>query len=241
LLDEAGANTSNVEVDGRRHTAPQELARMLDEKLAVEQNSLIASASNTTSEASSAPETKKFTSKAPNHLDQNTLSDNAVSQAPAKSAWIKDDAVKGKRAATTSISLREIQDAEARKQQSLRVTERENERTRASITSEVKEDAQSFTTSWGLPTSQAGARSNQAKDVPAPAMIIQPSAVSAVWTATPKNVVKKSMKEIQEEEEKRKRQAARDNLVTVTPKRAYAESSSKACSISSFWERFLSH
>ena len=243
-MDEASANSFNAEVDGR-HTAPQELAQLLVEKLAVEQ-SRTASTSNTTSEASSASERVTFSKPLSRPLDQNTLSDDSVAQAPAKCAWTKDDSVKGKRATTISISLREIQEAEARKQQNFKVTEREKERTRASTTSEVKEDVQSFTTSWGLPTSQAGARSNMyfsAKDVPAPsAASIQPSPVSAVWTTTAKlPVIKKSMKEIQEEEEKRKRQAARDNSATVTPKRAYAESSSKACSISPLCQVFLSH
>ena len=242
-MDEASANSFNAEVDGR-HTAPQEeLTQLLVEKLAVEQDSRTASTSNTTSEASSGSERVKPLSKP---LDQNTSSDDSVAQAPAKCAWTKDDAVKGKGATTTSISLREIQEAEAKKQQSFKFTEREKERTRASTTTEVKEDVQSFTTSWGLPTSQAGARSNMyfsAKDVPAPsAASIQPLPVSAVWTTTAKlPVIKKSMKEIQEEEEKRKRQAARDNSVTVTPKRAYAESSSKACSISPLCQVFLSH
>lgn len=185
----------------------------------------------------------KFSTKAskpvPNPLlDQNALSDSLVAQTPAKSAWTKDDDLKGKRATTTtSISLRAIQEAEAKKQQSLKGTDREKEKTRAGITAEVKEDSQPFTTSWGLPTSQAGARSNTyppAKDMPAPsAPIIQASPASPVWTATAKTpVVKKSMKEIQEEEEKRKKQVARDNSVTVTQKRAYADTTSKASSIS---------
>jgi hypothetical protein len=172
-------------------------------------------------------------------LDQNALSDNSVAQAPAKSAWTKDDDVKGKKGTTTSISLRAIQEAEARRQQSVKATGREKERTRASI-SEVKEDLQPFTTSWGLPTSQAGTRSNMSKDVPAPpAATIQASPAPPVWTTTVKTpVVKKSMKEIQEEEEKRKRQAARDNSVSATPKRAYAETTSKVSPVPRFVKYF---
>lgn len=217
----------------------------MDEKLAVEQDSRTASSDN----IFEASETGKFLPKASKPvpkppLDPNALSDSSVAQTPAKSAWTKDDDVKGKGATSTSISLRAIQEAEARKQRSPKGTEREKEKTRPGVISEVKEDSQPFTTSWGLPTSQAGARSNThppTKDVPAPsAPTIQASPVSPVWTASAKTpVVKKTMKEIQEEEEKLKKQAARDNSVTVTPKRAYADTTSKASSIPSEKKFFL--
>jgi PERQ amino acid-rich with GYF domain-containing protein len=221
----------------------------LDEKLVVEQDSRTASTSNTTFETS---ETGKFPSKASKpvpkaSMDQSALPDSSAAQAPARSAWTKDDDVKGKKTTTTtSISLRAIQEAEARKQQSLKGIEREKEKIRAGITTEVKEDSQPFTTSWGLPTSQAGARSNTyppSKDVPPlSAPTTQASPASPVWTATVKTpVVKKSMKEIQEEEEKRKKQTTRDISVTVTPKRAYADTTSKASSIFPLRKNFFSH
>jgi PERQ amino acid-rich with GYF domain-containing protein len=217
-----------VEVDGQ-HNAPQESRQLLDEKpAALEQDSPDTSVSITSFEIS--PGTTKHAAKNP--LDQATPSDNPVAPVPAKSAWSKDDDGKGKKGTTASISLRAIQEAEAKRQQTLRANEREKN-TRASIVSEAKEDLQ---TSWGLPTSQAGARSNTylpAKEVLAPSapLIIQTSSVSPVWTTTVKTpVAKKSMKEIQEEEEKRKRQAARDNSVPATSKRAYAETTSKASS-----------
>jgi PERQ amino acid-rich with GYF domain-containing protein len=232
------------EVDGQ-YNASRELAQLLDEKLAAfKQDSRTASASITPFEISSASEMGKSSSKVSNHipklpLDQNLLSDNSVAQATAKSAWAKDDDGKGKKGTTTSISLRAIQEAEARRQQSLKATEREKEKTRAGITPEAKEDVQPFTTSWGLPTSQAGARTNTyplTKDVPAFSVAaIQSSPVSPVWTATvPTPSIKKSMKEIQEEEEKRKTQPVtlRDTSVTATSKKAYAETTSKASTIS---------
>jgi PERQ amino acid-rich with GYF domain-containing protein len=230
-------------VEGQ-HKAPQELAQLLDEKLAVcDQKAQTASASVTTLEDSS--EVGKSPAKAPQAVtqtpsDQVALSDNSL----PKSAWTKDDEGKGKRGTTASISLRAIQEAEAKKQQSLKASEREKERNRANITSEAKEDSQPFTASWGLPISQAGARNvnTPTKDVPAlSAATIQTSSVTPVWTTPAKApVVKKSMKEIQEEEERRKRQAAKDISVATT-KRAYAETTNKASSIAPILLKNSSH
>lgn len=208
-----------------RHDVSQGLGQLLDDQLAIPEQD--ARASVTVFEASSPSEVGNLSSKTlkPKPPSEHVaLSDNSVAQGSAKSAWSKDHD-KGKKGAPTSISLRAIQEAEAKRQQNLKATEREKERTRGT-TSAAKEDLQSFTTSWGLPTSQAGARGNMqlpVKDVPT--LSVGTIQTSPVWTTTTKApAVKKSMKEIQEEEERRKTQA-KDNF--VTSKRVYAETTSK--------------
>ena len=122
---------------------------------------------------------------------------DAPTQASApKVAWSKEPG--------PSISLREIQEAEAKKIEARKATERVT-RTN-SVPAEAK-DAQPFTTSWGLPSSQAGARSTAPlkEATPAPSPTV-PAPPAPVWTnAVKSNPAKKSMKEIQEEEERRKR------------------------------------
>ena len=86
---------------------------------------------------------------------------------------------------------------------------------------------------WGLPTSQVGAR-------PAPGVHVKetvplaspPSATSPaapVWTGVAKaGVVKKTMKEIQEEEERRKKVTIKDKeSVASTARRGYADTTTK--------------
>jgi PERQ amino acid-rich with GYF domain-containing protein len=144
-----------------------------------------------------------------------------------KAPWAKDEKKKAKAAPT--VSLRQIQDAEAKAAEA-RKTKEEKERVGRLATpasAEVKEDSQPFTTSWGLPTSQAGSRTvSLAKDAPAgsptPATIS-----SAVWTNAPKPAVKKTMKEIQEEEERRKKAAPKETVAAAAAKRAYAETTTK--------------
>lgn len=237
---ETAASRLNVEVN-IRHSTSRELAQLLDEQLGVcEQDTRNASPSDTTFRPSPASETgKSFSreskpvSKSP--LEKGTISDG-LNQVPAKSAWSKDDDGKGKKGTTTSISLRAIQEAEAKKQQILKASEREKkETTRANVTPEFKEDLQPFMGSWGLPTSQTAARGNiiiPTKDVPAQSAMQATHAVP-VWTTTSKTpVIKKAMKEIQEEEEKRKRLAAKD--ISVATSKRFAETTSKASADSPF-------
>ena len=142
-----------------------------------------------------------------------------------KVAWTKEEDATKKKASSISVSLREIQEAEAKKLESRKAAEREKERS-ARVTAEIKEDIQSFTASWGLPTSQAGSRniSLPIRETPA---VPTPSATTAVWT-TPllrQPTMKKSMKEIQEEEEKHKKQISKEAIVAA--KKAYADSTGK--------------
>jgi PERQ amino acid-rich with GYF domain-containing protein len=149
-----------------------------------------------------------------------------------KPAWqVEEDAKKA-----ASISLREIQEAEAKKAEARRAAERERERAArmaAAATGDPKEEAQTFTASWGLPTSQAGSRVvvNSTKEV---ASSPTPANTTPVWSGAPKvAVAKKSMKEILEEEEKRKKMAATREVTAAaavaaaTPKRLYADTNAK--------------
>jgi PERQ amino acid-rich with GYF domain-containing protein len=152
---------------------------------------------------------------------------SSVPVAP-KAPWAKEDEGKKKNAAP-SFSLREIQEAEAQKLEAKKAAEREKERlSRASVTTDSKEETQPFIASWGLPTSQAGVRGStplrEAAPVPAPA-----SGASPVWTTPAKApAVKKTMKEIQEEEETRKKLTAKEALASAAAiKRGYAETTIK--------------
>jgi len=144
----------------------------------------------------------------------------------SKLAWLKDDDTKVKPSGS-SISLREIQEAEAKKAEARKAVDKERERAVRTTgqPSEVKESP-SFTSSWGLPTSQAGVvlRANGAnKDTNSTPVTSAPP----VWTpAVKQNGTKKSMKEIQEEEEKRKKNAVKETAAAAVRK-AYAETSQK--------------
>ena len=84
--------------------------------------------------------------------------------------------------------------------------------------------------SWGLPTSQV-ARAPAATKEPTGSQASTPSVTPAtpVWTTGAKApVVKKTMKEIQEEEEKRKKMAVKDReTVANAARRGYADTTTK--------------
>ena len=157
-----------------------------------------------------------------------SISAEPTQSAPLKSAWAKEEENKKRKGAPASISLREIQEAEAKKLESRRAAEREKEKARALAIAEVaREDVQPFTASWGLPTSQAGSRGS----VPvkeSSANTTPTSATPPVWITTVKSsAVKKTMKEIQEEEEKRKKIVAKETPPLSASKRGYAETTTK--------------
>jgi len=150
-----------------------------------------------------------------------------ASAQPKLTAWTNEDEAKVKPSGVI-LSLREIQEVEAKKIDARKAAERERERvTRATAAvAIVTEESQAFTASWGLPTSQAGvARNVQQKETPAP-----PSAAAstpAVWVnSTKSQPTKKSMKEIQEEEERRKKTALKETAAAAA-RRAYAETTNK--------------
>ncbi|KAG1866280.1 hypothetical protein C8R48DRAFT_747549 [Suillus tomentosus] len=140
-----------------------------------------------------------------------------------KPAWAtEDDAKKGK----ASLGLREIQEAEAKKTEARKVAERERlARANVPTPPAVVEDAQPFTASWGLPTSQTGAR---ATVIPRGGeAAVTPAASAPVWTSTSTAPTKKTMKEIQEEEERRKKMGLKDSMAATAARRGYAETTFK--------------
>ena len=155
--------------------------------------------------------------------------------APAehKLAWNVED----EKAATGVTSLRDIQEAEAKKAEARKTAERERAATRAataiSVTTPAVEPVQTFTTSWGLPTSQAGSRSGgslapkESPSSPSPNHVVTPQ--TPVWTTPAKpTTVKKTMKEIQEEEERRKKLAMKEKeSMAAAARRGYADTTTK--------------
>jgi PERQ amino acid-rich with GYF domain-containing protein len=139
-----------------------------------------------------------------------------------KPVWQKEDEAK------KTISLREIQEAEVKRTEAKKAAERERERVARAAAVSEKEDIQAFTTSWGLPTSQAGSRNG-----PSPAKETSSSPVVAstppVWTNASKVApTKKTMKEILEEEEKRKQTVVLQTSIAATvaastPRRSQVE------------------
>ncbi|KAA1468404.1 hypothetical protein DENSPDRAFT_771496 [Dentipellis sp. KUC8613] len=152
------------------------------------------------------------------------------SVAPTKPVWSTEE--DKKKAAGATPSLREIQEAETKKQEARKAAERAA-RAAATATSSPAEETQSFTASWGLPTSKV----NSTRTVPTaketgastPATPAAPNGPAAVWTNTAKPAVaKKTMKEIQEEEERRKKLATKETAAAAATRRAYAETTTKA-------------
>ncbi|KAG8688102.1 hypothetical protein FRC09_013104 [Ceratobasidium sp. 395] len=140
-----------------------------------------------------------------------------VSPPPPAKAWATPDEDKA-----GSLSLREIQEAEARKAEARKAAERVTKAVPPPLTStNSDESVQAVTGSWGLP--QVGSRSTA--PAPAPATNGAPAWTKPVTVPTGK----KSMKEIQEEEEKRKKAIAAKEAQAIAQaqqasKRAYAES-----------------
>ncbi|KAK7064621.1 GYF domain-containing protein [Favolaschia claudopus] len=159
--------------------------------------------------------------------------ESAAPAAPGavRAAWSTEEEPKRPKPSGVALSLRDIQEAEAKKTEARKVAERDRERAARATSSAVPapEEAQPFVASWGLPTSQAGTRATPVKESPAVAAASSPGGTTpAVWTnATKPPTTKKTMKEIQEEEEKRKKVAVKDTAAQAA-RRAYAESTTKA-------------
>ncbi|KAG2754517.1 hypothetical protein P692DRAFT_201837583 [Suillus brevipes Sb2] len=141
---------------------------------------------------------------------------------PAPIPALKNDAKKGK----ASLGLREIQEAEAKKAEARKIAERERlARALVSTPPAVVDDAQPFTASWGLPTSQTGVRA--AVTPRSGEAVATPAASAPVWTSTSTAPAKKTMKEIQEEEERRKKMGLKDSMAATAARRGYAETTFK--------------
>ena len=145
-------------------------------------------------------------------------------QPPAKTVWSKDD--DGKKVSGVSIGFREIQEAEA-KQSEVRkaVLERERAAAAARNTNTPTDDPPApTTTSWGLPTSQVQTGRKE------PTSTRSPTPATPVWTNVVKPpATKKTMKEIQEEERRKKleQQVQEKEITNAAARRSHAETASK--------------
>ena len=81
---------------------------------------------------------------------------------PVKMAWAKDNDPRPVKPSGIALGLRE----EAKKLDARKAAEKEREKSlRNSVSASASDEMHSFTTSWGLPTSQAGSnRSTPSKD-----------------------------------------------------------------------------
>ncbi|TFY79630.1 hypothetical protein EWM64_g4380 [Hericium alpestre] len=160
----------------------------------------------------------------------------ASSAVPAKPVWSTVTVEEEKKVPNATPSLREIQEAETKKQEARKAAERERERAARAAQGAAPtpaEEAQSFTASWGLPTSKVGSSRSipTVKDTmtSTPATSVAANSPAPVWTnGTKPQATKKTMKEIQEEEERRKKLAAKDTVAAAAARRAYAETTTKS-------------
>jgi PERQ amino acid-rich with GYF domain-containing protein len=156
----------------------------------------------------------------------------ALPTALVKPAWLTEDESKKTKPVSASLSLRDIQEAESKKNEARKAAERERERaTRPTLSIPAAvEDLQPFTASWGLPTSQAGTARNNASQKETAVATSPAPPTSAAWTNTNKvTPTKKTMKEIQEEE-RRKKTAHKETMAAAAasaPRRIYSETTSK--------------
>jgi len=174
---------------------------------------------------------KPSQSPQPTIITPKTPTPPLLSPAPqVKAAWTKEEEAIYSKSSGVAIGFREIQEAEAKKAEARKAVERERERAARAAAATPNEDSASFTASWGLPTSQVG-RSNSGKDVSAGTSTHTATATTQpVWTTVAKApVTKKTMKEIQEEEERRKKLEATKEKETVSSavRRAHAETTNK--------------
>lgn len=177
-----------------------------------------------------APSSKTALVPAPIVVKDHSLTPSLSANQP-KPVWVIDEDSKKQKVAGATISLRDIQEAEARKAEARKAVEKERERfARANAASGdfVVEESQPFTSSWGLPTSQAGVRNQISSKEAMTINTTPPTAAAPVWTnATPPPAAKKTMKEIQEEEERRKKLAVKESMASAAARRGYAETTLK--------------
>ncbi|KAL1749161.1 hypothetical protein HDZ31DRAFT_28466 [Schizophyllum fasciatum] len=146
--------------------------------------------------------------------------------AAPKPVWLKED---DKKKAGVTLSLREIQEMEARQAEARKAAEKEQRERAARAAPASGEDAAAFTASWGLPTSQAGGRGSAApKEAAAGSTASTPGAPTPWVTGAPSHPAKKAMKEILEEEERRKKAAAKESVAAAAARRAYADTTQKS-------------
>ncbi|KAL5518843.1 SMY2 [Sanghuangporus vaninii] len=202
------SHVPEASVQSRPPATAQETSRLLTSKSKARATPPLASE---TSQPTSATPTSKTASAPP---------------ASQKAPWGTDGESKTKQSAP--MNLRAIQEAEKKKQETRKNTDKGRERlSRAASGASPNEEVQ-FTASWGLPTSQVGSRSSgvpSAKETPVSPTSSTPSA--PVWTNAAKPTAK-TMKEIQEEEERRKQTARERETAATAAKRGVQQPVIKA-------------
>lgn len=161
-----------------------------------------------------------------------------------KPAWAIEEDTKKVKPSGAGLGLREIQEAEAKKLEARKAAERERAARAATSASPAGEDTPSFTASWGLPTSRAGARTDiSPKEGPTTSSSSPPAPNTPVWTNTGKpQQTKKTMKEIQEEEERRKKMAIKETTAAVTAaRRGYVDTTNKVSAFARTSTTQISH
>ncbi|KAL1688359.1 hypothetical protein GGG16DRAFT_116094 [Schizophyllum commune] len=172
-----------------------------------------------------------LTSPAPKPAEPEAARDPTPPQSAApKPVWLKDD---DKKKSGVTLSLREIQEMEAKQAEARKAAEKEQReraaRAAATATATPVEDAAGFTASWGLPTSQAGGRGSAApKEAAAGSPASTPGAGAPWMTGGASHPAKKTMKEILEEEERRKKTASKETVAAAAARRAYADTTQKS-------------
>lgn len=163
--------------------------------------------------------------------------------AQSKPAWATEEDTKKTKPSGVGPGLREIQEAEAKKLETRKAAERERAARAVPLASPASEETQSFTASWGLPTSRAGARNDiSPKEGPTANSSSPPVPNVPVWTNSGKPPqTKRTMKEIQEEEEKRKQIAVKETTAATAARRGYADTTNKVSASSKTATAQISH
>ena len=151
----------------------------------------------------------------------------SVHSPPVKTVWSKDD--DGKKPSGVSLGFREIQEAEAKQSEARKVAlERERAITATrNISTPIDDPPVPTTTSWGLATSQVQTGRKEPTSVGSPAPAVP------VWTNVVKPSATKTMKEIQEEERRKKveqQQVQEKDTINATLRRSHSEAVSKVSS-----------
>lgn len=149
----------------------------------------------------------------------------AVSVQPlAKTVWSKDD--DGKKASGVSIGFREIQEAEAKQSEARKAALERDRVTSAArnVNTPTDDSPVQTTTSWGLPTSQVQTGRKE------PTSTRSATPATPVWTNVVKPpATKRTMKEIQEEERRKKleQQVQEKEVTNAAVRRTPAETAPK--------------
>jgi hypothetical protein len=175
--------------------------------------------------------------------DKSSQADAQSSRPQPKTAWSSfADSTRDTKAGKPTIGFRELQEEEKKEKESRKAKERQAKA--APDVPPPKADDTITIASWGLPTSQAGSAKPKEKDLaltPTTVAASTPTGTTsgAPWSSVaPVQAAKKSMREIQAEEEKQKNAiwtTEASTLPTTQIKRGYSDLATKVrvCAMSS--------